>query len=191
MPLYFISTLICFWIPAILMGLVFFPKQDDLSRKAFWLTLAIYIPLSTAMEYLCLYLDIWSFSEKKDPLLGLRIFGAPIEEFSFWFGAQPFFLFSYMGFDWLFKRMDAKSTIDNRFQAGIRLVNADHRCRIEAIQSNLAPASNSKKLELVACGVQPGAIDRQDSRMSYSRFLRMNRSHPLLAMLSKRGIKWN
>lgn len=97
MPLYFLSTLVYFWIPIAAMGLLLLPRQDDATRKAFWLTLALFTPLTAAMEFVCLRLDIWSFSQAKDPLLGIRLFGAPVEEFSFWFGGAPFVLLTYLG----------------------------------------------------------------------------------------------
>jgi hypothetical protein len=39
---------------------------------------------------------VWTFSQKTDPLLGIRLFGEPIEEFSFWNGATPFILLVYL-----------------------------------------------------------------------------------------------
>ena len=104
MPLYFLSTLIYFWIPILVMALCLWRHQDRLTRKAFWFTLAVFTLLTGAMEYVCLHLDIWSFSEELDPLLGLHIFGAPVEEFMFWFGGAPFVLFIYIGFDRKFRR---------------------------------------------------------------------------------------
>ncbi|MFA6030344.1 MAG: lycopene cyclase domain-containing protein [Elusimicrobiota bacterium] len=98
LPLYFLSTLLYFWLPAAALAWKVYPGLDRLSRRAFWLTLAVFVPLTAAMEFVCLRLDVWTFSEAKDPLLGLRIFGAPVEEFLFWFGAQPFVLFSYLAF---------------------------------------------------------------------------------------------
>ena len=59
----------------------------------------VFWPLTAAMEYLCLYLDIWDFSQELDPLLGIALFGAPIEEFLFWFGAPVFVLLAYFAFD--------------------------------------------------------------------------------------------
>ncbi|MFA6092253.1 MAG: lycopene cyclase domain-containing protein [Elusimicrobiota bacterium] len=98
MPLYFLSTLAYFWIPALVLGFWLYPLQDRLSRKAFWLALACILPMTAVMEYVYLYCGIWGFSQAKDPLLGIWIFGAPIEEFMFWFGAPPFILLAYWGF---------------------------------------------------------------------------------------------
>jgi hypothetical protein len=44
-------------------------------------------------------LDIWNFSEKISPLLGINIFGVPLEEFLFWFGAAVFFPLLYLAFN--------------------------------------------------------------------------------------------
>src|SRR5271169_2218176 len=102
MPLYFISTLVYFWIPVLVMGPLVLPKQDARLQKAFWLVLVILYPLTSLTEFIYLYFDIWTFSEKVDPLLGPRVFGAPIEEFVFYFGAVPFAMFVYMIFRGIF-----------------------------------------------------------------------------------------
>ena len=104
MPLYFLSTMVYFWIPILIMGIVLWRGMDRLTRKAFLLTVLAFVPITAVMEYLCLHLDIWSFSEELDPLLGLRIFGAPVEEFLFWFGGTPFVLLIYLGFERRFGR---------------------------------------------------------------------------------------
>lgn len=98
-PLYFLSTLAYFWLPVAIMAWRIYPRQDRLGRKAFWLALAVVLPMTMVMELVYLKLQIWSFSEAMDPLLGLRIHGIPVEEFSFWFGAPPFILLAYMSFD--------------------------------------------------------------------------------------------
>jgi len=103
MPLYFLSTLAYLWLPAALLWLVLGRKIDRTSRESFLLTLAVIYPVSVLMEYVYLHFDIWSFSEKMDPLLGPRIYGAPIEEFSFWFGVTPLLLLYYLGFERLFR----------------------------------------------------------------------------------------
>lgn len=98
MPLYFLSAIAYFWIPVLFLAPRVLPKLDPVSRRAFWLCLAIFYPLAAGMEYVYLHYDIWTFSERVDPLLGLRIYGAPIEEFVYWFGAVPFALLVYMSF---------------------------------------------------------------------------------------------
>ena len=97
LPLYFLSTLAYFWIPSIALGAYLFRDLDPVDRKAFWVLLAVFYPLSTALEFAYLSFDLWTFSETKDPLLGLRFFGVPIEEFLFWYGTYPFILVTYFG----------------------------------------------------------------------------------------------
>ena len=179
MPLYFMSTLAYFWFPSILLGLILLPKQDRSTRRAIWLTLAIFIPLTAAMEYVCLYLDIWTFSEKKDPLLGVRIFGAPVEEFSFWFGAQPFVLFSYIGFDWLLRRAGSKPA--GSASPAARAGSPGHDC---------GPLIDGA----ILTGVRASAMDRQDPRKmaalrriwSGARLTQRLRSLPLAERLGRR-----
>jgi hypothetical protein len=60
------------------------------------------------MEYVYLSLDVWTFSEEVDPLLGINILGVPIEEFVFWWGASPLFIFVYLGYERLLKRLYKK-----------------------------------------------------------------------------------
>ncbi len=93
-----------FWIPVA--GLAFFLRNrlDAPTKKAAWITMALMAPASAAMEYIYLWADIWTFSEKLDPLLGIWIGPAPIEEFSFWFGSIPFMLFTYLSFSALFPK---------------------------------------------------------------------------------------
>lgn len=104
MPRYFLLTIVYFWVPIALMGLFLIGKLDPTAKKAFWVTIALLLPLAFAMEYVYLALDIWTFSEAMDPLLGLSLWGAPIEEFFFWFGGVFFILLLYLSFDSLFKK---------------------------------------------------------------------------------------
>lgn len=99
MPRYFISVLIYFWVPVLVMAPFLLPHQDRLTRKIVWLTLGVFAILASVNEYIYLHFDLWTFSELKDPLLGPRLFGAPIEEFWFWFGAIPFTICLYLFFD--------------------------------------------------------------------------------------------
>ncbi len=101
MPRYFIMTVIAFWIPVTVMGLFMKNKMAPLTKKALWTTILIMLPVTFAVEYLYLRTDIWTFSQEMDPLLGIEIFGAPIEEFSFWFGGTPFILLTYLTLAWL------------------------------------------------------------------------------------------
>lgn len=108
MPRYFLSTILYFWIPVTVLGFILRTKLDPLTKKAFWITMAVLSPMTFVMEYVYLWADIWTFSEAMDPLLGIRIWGAPIEEFSFWFGAAPFILLVYLSWDRLLKRWSKK-----------------------------------------------------------------------------------
>lgn len=109
LPLYFLSVVLYFWVPVLVMASWLLPKKDRLDKTAFWLTLAIFLPMATVMEYVYLWLDIWSFSEHFDRLLGPRFWGAPLEEFVFWYGAPPFVLLTYWA---LCKAFPAKTTAD-------------------------------------------------------------------------------
>lgn len=86
------------------MGFFLRRRLDALSKKAFWVTSGVLLPLAFAMEYVYLWLDIWTFSEEKDPLLGIWLWGAPVEEFFFWFGGVLFLLLLYLTLDLLIKR---------------------------------------------------------------------------------------
>jgi len=56
------------------------------------------VPVTIAFEYVSLWLDIWSFDQSIDKLWGPVFYGAPLEEFLFWFGAPPFVLTQYLYF---------------------------------------------------------------------------------------------
>lgn len=110
MPRYFISTLFYFWLPVVVLSAWTLPRLSSSHKKAFWISLAVMTPATFAMEYVYLWADIWTFSEALDPLLGIRIWGAPIEEFVFWFGAPPFILLLYLSFDRLIGRRRAATS---------------------------------------------------------------------------------
>jgi len=99
MPRYFLTVVFIFWIPSIFLFLFLRNRLSPLKRKAFWFNLLFWFPVTFAAEYLYLWADIWNFSEQVDPLIGLTIFGAPIEEFFFWFGAPVFFSLLYLFLD--------------------------------------------------------------------------------------------
>lgn len=104
MPRYFISTLVVFWIPSSVLAAWLWRGLDPLTRKAFFLALALVLPATFAMEFVYLKLRIWRLDLSKDPLIGLTILGTPIEEFLFWFGAAFFILLAYLALDRLFPR---------------------------------------------------------------------------------------
>ncbi len=99
MPLYLITYLLLFWVPDVLLGIYFWRKMGRVSKQAFALCIAVMTVATFLMEFVYLKLDIWTFSEKIDPLLGIRLCGIPIEEFVFWFGASPLFILLYFLFD--------------------------------------------------------------------------------------------
>jgi lycopene cyclase domain-containing protein len=92
------SVIIGFWIPIILLAITVLPKISIPLRWAFLSTCGVLIPVTVAFEYIGLWLDIWNFSEEFSKLWGVRLFGAPVEEFIFWFGATPLCLLLYLYF---------------------------------------------------------------------------------------------
>ncbi len=101
MPVYFLTVFLVFWVPGIALMVALYRFLGPAPRKSFWITCLIMAVVSFGMEYVYLWADIWNFSEAHDPLLGIRIWGAPIEEFTYWFGATPFCLSLYL----LFQRL--------------------------------------------------------------------------------------
>jgi uncharacterized membrane protein YqaE (UPF0057 family) len=105
MPRYFLLYLVAFWVPNLALTPLVLRFARGGTRKAFWLNLLLFCwPAAIAMEYLYLKFDVWTFSEAWDPLLGWRVFGAPVEEFVFWFGAPWIIMLMYVAFDMLDKR---------------------------------------------------------------------------------------
>lgn len=102
MPLYFLTCVFLFWVPGVALLLYRWRWLDRFQRKGFWIVCAIMAVVTFAMEYVYLWADVWSFSEAYDPLLGIELWGAPIEEFTFWLGATPFVLGVY----WVMQRFD-------------------------------------------------------------------------------------
>lgn len=90
------SVLLLFWVPTVLLLLIVHRGLETVQRMSFWITTLILLPVTFAFEFLCLKLDIWNFYQGIDKLWGLSIFGAPIEEFIFWFGAGPFCMTLYI-----------------------------------------------------------------------------------------------
>ena len=96
-PWYFLTTLLVFWLPLIPLARLTWTRLDAPARKSFWASCATVGLMTFAMEFVYRRsTKIWTFSEKVDPLLGPRILGEPVEEFSFWNGATPFILFVYL-----------------------------------------------------------------------------------------------
>lgn len=102
MHVYFLTCVLMFWVPGVALVFGLWRGRPRHEHRAFWLTCALVAVLSFGMEFVYLWADIWSFSEADDPLLGITIFGAPLEEFTYWFGASPFLLSVY----WLMQRFE-------------------------------------------------------------------------------------
>jgi hypothetical protein len=99
-PWYFITTLLIFWIPLLPLSRRSWTHLRPPEKKAFWASCALVGFLTFCMEFVYRRVaKIWTFSQEKDRLVGLRIFGEPIEEFSFWIGATPFMLLLYLCHD--------------------------------------------------------------------------------------------
>ncbi len=110
MPLYFLIYILLFWLPGLVLIPVYWGRLGPAGRKAFLAVCAIMAVVSFGMEYVYLWADIWNFSEAHDSLLGLELWGAPIEEFIFWFGATPFCLGGYF----LFRRLHGGGPLARR-----------------------------------------------------------------------------
>ena len=104
MPVYFITYTVLFWIPTLFFVLFLLKFFTSNLKKSFWIASLIMVPLTIVMEYFYLKFDVWSFSQAIDPLIGIWFWNAPIEEFVFWFGAQPFCLAMYLSYKRLFER---------------------------------------------------------------------------------------
>ncbi|MDE2290726.1 MAG: lycopene cyclase domain-containing protein [Elusimicrobia bacterium] len=123
LPLYFLSTLAYFWVPSAVLAAREWPRLTDARREAFGAALAVIWPMSVVMEYVYLHFQIWTFSERLDPLLGPRIHGAPIEEFCFWLGAPVFILLVYCA--WRRGRREAPAAEAGTAAEGFFLLLAD------------------------------------------------------------------
>ena len=111
MPVYLLMYLVIFWIPVFILGWHIWKDLDGSLKKAFWITMAIMTVATFGMEFVYLRLNVWTFSEAIDPLLGIRLGGVPIEEFVFWFGVSPLFVFIYLNFRHLIpERAPTKNT---------------------------------------------------------------------------------
>ncbi|OVE77929.1 hypothetical protein BVX98_01640 [bacterium F11] len=109
MPVYLITYILLFWVPVLIMGFFLHKKVNSVTKKAFWITFAIMTVATFVMEYIYLWLDVWTFSEMIDPLLGIELWGVPIEEFVFWWGASPLFLLMYASYSFLFPQKGKES----------------------------------------------------------------------------------
>ena len=98
-PWYFITTLLVFWLPLVPLAGLTWKRLAPEVRKSFWCGCAAVGLMTFGMEFVYRRTTkIWTFSESVDRLLGPRILGEPVEEFSFWNGATPFILLVYLTF---------------------------------------------------------------------------------------------
>jgi lycopene cyclase domain-containing protein len=104
------SVIIGFWIPIVLLSINVLPKTPSSIRTAFFTTCIVLVPVTIAFEYVGLLLDIWNFSEEYSKLWGVRVAGAPIEEFIFWFGATPLCLLLYLYFSECLEKKNEPAT---------------------------------------------------------------------------------
>src|ERR1043166_9805027 len=79
MHLYLLTCLLIFWVPGTALAIGLWRTRPRGERRAFWITCGLIAVMSFGMEYVYLWADIWSFSQANDPLLGIRIFGAPLD----------------------------------------------------------------------------------------------------------------
>jgi len=94
---YAMSMLLLFWFPSIILFCVNAKWMIRKSwMKSFWITNFVIAVVSFYFEFACLGMKIWDFSEHHHRLVGARIFGAPLEEFMFWFGASFFCILLYI-----------------------------------------------------------------------------------------------
>ncbi len=91
------TDIVYFWISSLVLYLLLFKKMKGPTTQAFWGTMVLFIPVTFLFEYVGLWVDGWDF-DNKYPLWGIKIFGAPIEEFLFWFGAPPYVMLNYLWF---------------------------------------------------------------------------------------------
>ena len=98
MPVYFITYLLLFWLPVLVLSVVILPTSSPLVKKAFWLNWLFFVILTSVMELIFIHFHVWNFSQQVDPLLGINFLGIPIEEFEFWWGAAGLFMLLYLAF---------------------------------------------------------------------------------------------
>jgi lycopene cyclase domain-containing protein len=100
---YFEFVTVLFWMPAALL-LAMNWRWILRKRIAFpiFSSLAILALFSFFFEYVALGMGVWHFGGPEN-YLGPGIWGAPIEEFLFYWGAAPFCLFMYLHFYRLFE----------------------------------------------------------------------------------------
>ncbi|MBN1594595.1 hypothetical protein JW933_01580 [candidate division FCPU426 bacterium] len=74
------------------------PRLDPVVRKCVFITVFVVMVLQVLNELLSLHVfKAWDFSEDYNRLLGINLWGAPIEEYLFWFAYAWMIPFLYSG----------------------------------------------------------------------------------------------
>jgi lycopene cyclase domain-containing protein len=74
------------------------PRLDAGERRGAWLAAALVMVLQVGNEWLSLNVfQAWSFSQAHNRLLGVELWGAPLEEYFFWFAFAWMIPFGYAG----------------------------------------------------------------------------------------------
>ena len=105
---YALSTVLLFWAPVIFLVAVNLRWINHRNQIVPFIHVNLFIGLTALyFEYAALGVGIWGFSEHHHKLLRTvfnnpgfpyALYGAPIEEFLFWFGATPFCILLYLSF---------------------------------------------------------------------------------------------
>jgi hypothetical protein len=91
------TDIVYFWISSLVLYILLFKKIKGSVAHSFWACMVLFVPVTFLFEFVGLWVDGWGFDDKY-PLWGLNIFGAPVEEFLFWFGAPPYVMLNYLWF---------------------------------------------------------------------------------------------
>ncbi len=103
---YFWFDIVLFFIPSLFLFSHLYPwliKQNWLGP--FVRTFVVMSVIASFFEYAALGMNIWFFPDHSR-LLGIAFFGAPLEEFMFWWGATCFSLLVYLYYNKLQRRSD-------------------------------------------------------------------------------------
>lgn len=75
------------------------PRLDAGQRRGAWLAAVVVMVLQVGNELLSLNVfQAWSFSPEHNRLIGFALWGAPLEEYLFWFAFAWMIPFGYAGF---------------------------------------------------------------------------------------------
>lgn len=113
---YALSTLFLFWVPILILLVVNtrWMYRNNLLLPFLW-TVIVMTVIIMYFEYAGLGTGAWSFSEGHHQLLRssfhnpgfpFAIYGAPVEEFMFWFGAPPLCMLLYISFERIMRKKE-------------------------------------------------------------------------------------